>query len=184
MTTETALDFRRLWEEAVPWNRFLNPEMDRFSLWDGVARHVKVPDWAVSLAVEKAIRRYLVIAEDWCGDAANTVPVVAGLAALVPGGELRVLPRDDYPEVMDRFLTNGSRSVPIVIGLDDEFVEAGHWGPRPTDLQAWVIANKETMPKDQRYAEVRRWYARDRGETTLKEVLGAFRTPSRFPSRS
>jgi hypothetical protein len=184
MTTEAALDFRRLWEEALAWNRFLHPEMDRFSLWDGVARHVKIPEWALSLAQATGVRRYLVIAEDWCGDAANTVPVVAALAARLPGGELRVLPRDDYPEVMGRYLTNGARSIPIVIGLDDDFVEAGHWGPRPTELQTWVLANKETMPKDARYAEVRRWYAKDRGETTLKEILDAVRTPSRSPSKS
>ena len=64
------------------------------------------------------------------------------------------------------------------------FAEVGHWGPRPTELQAWVLANKDTMPKDARYAEVRRWYARDRGETTLREVLDAVKTPNRSPSRS
>jgi hypothetical protein len=184
MSSTTALNFRQLWEEALPWNRFLNPEMDRFSLWDGIACRVKLPDWAVALAAKTTVRRYLVLAEDWCGDAANTVPVLAGLAAAVPGGELRVLPRDDYLEVMDRYLTNGSRSIPIVIGLDDDFAEVGHWGPRPTELQAWVMANKETMPKDERYAEVRRWYARDRGETTLREVLDALKIPTRSPSRS
>jgi hypothetical protein len=29
------------------------------------------------------------------------------------------------------------------------------------------------MPKPERYKEVRRWYARDRGETTIREVLEA-----------
>ncbi len=182
--TPDSLDFRRLWEESFPWSRFLSPEMDQFSLWDGVTRHMKIPDWALELARSLAVRRYLAIAEDWCGDAANTVPVVARLMETVPGAELRVLPRDDYPEVMDRYLTNGSRSIPIVIGLDDAFAEVGHWGPRPTELQAWVMAHKDTMPKDQRYAEVRRWYARDKGETTLREVLSALKTPTRSPLKS
>ena len=59
-----------------------------------------------------AARKLLVIAEDWCGDASNTVPVVAKLADAVPGLELRVILRDANPEVMDRYLTNGSRSIP------------------------------------------------------------------------
>ena len=164
------LDFRRLWEEAIPWNRYLNPEMDRFSLWDGVTRHVRLPEWSYQLARATPVRRFLVLTEDWCGDAANTVPVVAKLVEATPNAELRVLPRDDYPEVMERYLTNGSRSIPIVIGLDQEFQEAGHWGPRPRELQTWVLANRTTMPMDERYREMRRWYAQDRGETTIREV--------------
>jgi len=39
-------------------------------------------------------------------------------------------------------------------------------------LQEWVMEErKKGTPKDQLYPEVRRWYARDAGETTLREVL-------------
>jgi hypothetical protein len=55
--------------------------------------------------------------------------------------------------------------------LDEEFREIGHWGPRPAELQAWFLANRE-MPKQERYPLIRRWYARDRGESVLREVLG------------
>ena len=85
--------------------------------------------------------------------------------------ELRVILRDQNPEVMDRYLTNGARSIPVVIALDESYREIGHWGPRPTELQAWVMANRGTMPKSELYPQVRKWYARDRGETTLREVL-------------
>jgi hypothetical protein len=90
----------------------------------------------------------------------------------VPGLELRVILRDQHPEVMDLYLTNGSRSIPIVIALDEQFRELGHWGPRPRELQAWVMANRLTVPKAELYPQVRQWYARDHGETTLREVLG------------
>ena len=85
--------------------------------------------------------------------------------------ELRILRRDEHPELMDRYLTNGSRSIPIVIALDDSFRELGHWGPRPRVLQAWVLENRPRVPKAELYPQVRKWYARDRGETTLREVL-------------
>jgi hypothetical protein len=84
-----------------------------------------------------------------------------------------VLPRDSFPEVMDAYLTNGTRSIPIAIGLDAEFRELGHWGPRPAPLQEWMLANRPMMPSPQRYAYARRWYAQDRGITTLAEVLKA-----------
>ena len=75
-------------------------------------------------------------------------------------------------EIMDRYLTNGSRSIPVVIALGQDFRELGHWGPRPTEIQQWVVDNKDTLPSKTRYPTVRRWYAKDRGETTLREVLG------------
>jgi hypothetical protein len=61
----------------------------------------------------------------------------------------------------------------VVIALDENFQELGHWGPRPSELQSWVMANRGTMPKAELYPKVRTWYARDRGETTLREVLAA-----------
>ena len=85
--------------------------------------------------------------------------------------ELRVLDRDSWPEVMDRYLTNGSHSIPIVIVLDPDFRELGHWGPRPAELQAWVLANKPTVEKSERLKETRRWYARDKGATAIREIV-------------
>ena len=72
---------------------------------------------------------------------------------------------------MDRYLTGGARAVPIVIALDANYKELGHWGPRPAQLQAWVLANLD-KPSTERYKHARRWYAKDRGESTLREVLG------------
>jgi Thioredoxin len=104
--------------------------------------------------------------------------VIAKVVDSAPGLELRVILRDANPDVMNRYLTNGSRSIPIVIALDEQFQEIGHWGPRPTQLQAWVMANRGTTPKAELYPQVRKWYARDRGETTVREVLEAAGLPA------
>ncbi len=166
------LDYPALWEAAVPWPAYLQPEMEQYTLWKGVYDHAVVPGWALEQFMRGPARRLLVLAADWCGDAANTVPVLARLADLVPGMELRILERDQYPAVMNRYLTCGSRSIPVAIALDEEFRELGHWGPRPAVLQEWVMARK-VMPTPQRYAYARGWYARDKGESTLGELLAA-----------
>ncbi len=155
----------------MPYARYVETAAKHRELWEGVYRLAKVPAWALEAVPADAGIRLLVLAEDWCGDASNTVPIVAKLADASPGLELRVLRRDEHPAVMDRYLTRGSRSIPIVIALDRAFRELGHWGPRPAELQSFVMANRSTMPKTELYPEVRRWYARDRGETTLREVL-------------
>jgi len=173
------LDFKTLWGKALTFNAFVaGCQAEHCGLWQGIYNLARVPDWARAAIPAGATRKLLAIAEDWCGDASNTVPVIAKLADLVPSLELRVILRDENSELMDRYLTNGSRSIPIVIALDEEFQEIGHWGPRPSQLQAWIMANRATMPKAELYPQVRKWYARDRGETTIREVLEAAGFPT------
>jgi hypothetical protein len=174
MMTGEPVDFARLWEAAETWPAFFARIQSQRGLWEGVYRTATLPDWAPAAfgALPDGLRM-LVLNADWCLDSANTVPVMERLAETLPGVELRLLERDRFPEVMDRYLTNGTRSIPLVILLDRNSRELGHWGPRPTELQAWVTANKATIPAEQRYREERRWYARDRGETTLREILAA-----------
>jgi hypothetical protein len=167
------LDFASLWGKATPWHVYLRPGMEHYGLWQAVYDRAMVPGWALEGFMTGAIRKLLVLAADWCGDAANTVPVLARLADLVPGMELRALERDGFPEVMSQYLTNGTRSIPIAIALDGEFHELGHWGPRPAALQEWVLANTKMIPSPKRYAYARRWYAKDAGESTLRELLTA-----------
>ncbi len=165
-------DFRDSWENAITYTQFLEEAEENIGLWEGVFRTTSIPDWAL-----EKVRAYqgelllLVIAEDWCGDASNVVPVLAKLGDVAPSIEVRIVDRDDNLELMDRYLTNGTRSIPIAILLDQEFNEIGHWGPRPSELQQWVMDNKDQIPKEERYPLVRRWYAKDKGESTLRELL-------------
>lgn len=167
------LDFRSIWAGALTYEQFVRSSTKHCGLWEGIYQIARVPEWAIAAVPSGVERKLLVIAEDWCGDASNTVPILAKLADAVPNLELRVILRDQNPTVMDRYLTNGSRSIPIVIALDSNFHEVGHWGPRPAELQAWVMANLKTMPKSELYPLARKWYAKDRGDSTIREVLAA-----------
>ena len=170
---EPGIDFRELWQAGLTFAAFVdaaNP-MHR-GLWRSLYRLAKIPAWAV-VPDGTGPRHFLALAEDWCGDAVNTLPVVARWVESRPGFELRLLRRDEHPAVMDRYLTNGARAIPIVVALDAAFRELGHWGPRPRELQEWVMANRKAMPADERYREVRRWYAVDRGHATIREILQA-----------
>jgi hypothetical protein len=141
-------------------------------LWTAMWRRARVDDDYVRrvTALGRAWH-LLVLSEDWCGDAVNTVPIVARLAECCPNVDLRVLARDGNPDIMDTHLTGSSRSIPVVIVLDDSYVERGWWGPRPTVLQRWVSGQGQLLEKTARYREARTWYARDRGRTTLEEVV-------------
>lgn len=166
-----ALDFRAIWDGGLTFEEFLartRPEHE--ALWRGIYRNAKAPEWAAELINGRRLH-LLAITEDWCLDTSNTLPFIARVVESVPGLDLRLILRDSNAAIMDHFLTNGSRSIPVVIVLDEDFRLLGHWGPRPRELQAWVMANRPVLPRPELVKEERRWYARDRGETTVREVL-------------
>lgn len=160
-------------ERAVPFGRFLGTVEKNAELWRGIYERAQVPaEIAARVRALGGRWRMLVLLADWCGDAANTVPLLARLTEAAPNLEMRVLERDENLDVMDAHLTNGSRSIPVAIIFDADGAERGWWGPRPAPLQAWVTADGMKLPAAERYREIRRWYARDRGMTTLVEVAG------------
>lgn len=124
----------------------------------------------------------LTIVEAWCGDVAQVLPVLHKIAEESPLVDLQIVIRDEHPELMDQFLTNGARAIPKVIILDKETNEVmGIWGPRPSEAQAMVMDMKqivETMPEVER-ADFRQksseamhaWYARDKGQRVQIEFL-------------
>jgi thiol-disulfide isomerase/thioredoxin len=141
-------------------------------LWAGVWKHVVVPhEFVERVTALGGTWHLLALSEDWCGDAVNTLPVVAKLAELAPNVDLRVLGRDANEDLMAAHLTGLSRSIPVVMALDAEFVEHGWWGPRPIELQKWVLGDGQALDKTERYRQIRTWYARDHGLTTLEEIV-------------
>ena len=160
---------------AMTFEDYLGVVEKNKELWQGVYDRVRLPEDLVDVARQIPGGWHLVaLTEDWCGDAVNTLPAIARLADEA-GWDLRALSRDENPDLMDAHLTNGrSRSIPVVILYDEDFNEVGWWGPRPSEIQSWVMAEGLSLPSPERYKIVRRWYARDRGRTTLEEILQLF----------
>jgi len=158
-------------EKGRTFRAFLDAVEANRDLWWSLAGRVALQEESVARIAAVAGRwRLLVLADDWCGDAVNILPVVAGLADAAPNLTLRILGREEVPELMDRHLTHGTRSIPVVILLDEKDEERGWWGPRPRVLQEWFDVVGRTLEQPLRYPELRRWYARDRGESTCKEI--------------
>lgn len=82
----------------------------------------------------------LALAEDWCGDVINNLPVIGRLAEASGKINLRVFLRDQNLDLMDQYLKEGQfRSIPVFVLFDSNFRELGHWIERPariTELQA------------------------------------------------
>ncbi|NIP78450.1 MAG: hypothetical protein GWM90_04300 [Gemmatimonadetes bacterium] len=158
-------------EHGLSFDAFVNEAQANRDLWRAMTRRARVPEGArARIAAAPGRWRLLALAEDWCGDALNILPVVARLAEGAGNLELRVVRRDEHPALMARHLTRGSRSIPVLILLDGSSEPRGWWGPRPGELQAWFEAEGRPLPKSDRYRELRRWYARDRGAAIAHEI--------------
>lgn len=115
---------------------------------------------------------WLIITEGWCGDAAQNIAVIEKVVEANAGIETRYILRDENLEFMDRFLTNGARSIPKLIAIDRASGEIlGTWGPRPKAAQEIFVALKEQgIEKPLITENIQRWYLADRGRSLQNEL--------------
>jgi len=136
------------------------------------SRAKAAPEYVDRVAATGRRWHLLAVSEDWCGDSMNILPWVDALADGSASLDLRIIERDQHLDLMDQHLTNGrSRAIPIVILLDDLFVERAWWGPRPLAVEKWFeTPEAQALSKDERYKELRVRYSRDRGRAILDEI--------------
>ena len=76
----------------------------------------------------------LVLAEDWCGDVIDNLPILGRLAAESGKLNLRVFLRDQNPDLMDNYLNRGEfRSIPVFAFFDENMTEVARFLERPKE---------------------------------------------------
>ena len=90
---------------------------------------------AAALEAIEVPQLWMVLTEDWCGDSAYSLPIIARAAEASPLVTLRILPRDANLDVMDEYLTGGARSIPKLVVFGEDGEELFQWGPRPAEAQ-------------------------------------------------
>lgn len=117
---------------------------------------------------------WLVLAEGWCGDAAQTIPMMNKVAELNNNISLKVILRDDNLDVMNRFLTNNAMSIPKLIMIDDSSgLILGEWGSRPSIATQKVLdyKNQNGVLTPEFKEELQVWYNKDKGQSMLSDLL-------------
>lgn len=119
---------------------------------------------------------WLILSEHWCGDSAQIVPYLAKIASCNNLIDLKILERDKNLDIMDLYLTNGTRSIPKLIAFDEFGNELFNWGPRPKPAQELIIkAKSEGKPKEEFLEELHLWYAKDQGKSIENEFIEIIR---------
>ena len=117
---------------------------------------------------------WLVITEAWCGDGAQSIPHLAKLADLNPLITIKIVLRDEHPDLMDAYLTKGNRSIPKLLAMTADLQqELFTWGPKPKyllDLHAAFKQNSEGRSYSDFLEEVHLWYAKNKQKDLESEI--------------
>ncbi len=128
-----------------------------------------------TIASVKDVKRsvtWLVLTEGWCGDAAQTLPVMNKMANESDQIDLKIILRDENEELMNHFLTNGGKSIPKLIALNEHHEVIDSWGPRPSVPTRMVEDYKRE--RGQLDADFKKdlqvWYNKDKGMNTQEDL--------------
>ncbi len=116
---------------------------------------------------------WLVITEAWCGDAAQVIPVLNKIAESSDNIDLKLVYRDENEVLMDAFLTNGARSIPKLIALNEKREVLYTWGPRPSEATKMVVdfksINGNLTPEFK--IDLQKWYNNDKGTGIIVDQI-------------
>ena len=134
----------------------------------------------VKLFLENLSKEYiwLVLSESWCGDAAQVVPVINKMAQVSDKIDLRIVLRDENEDLMNLFLTDGTKSIPKLIIIDKESgVVVGDFGPRPKPAKQLILDYKAAhgVVDEAAKIELQKWYLADKGIAIQQEIIALLR---------
>jgi hypothetical protein len=119
--------------------------------------------------------KILVITEPWCGDSTAIFPVLLKTFEDTKV-EVKVALRDKNPDLIDQFLTNGGKAIPIILVLDEVGKLVMKFGPRPKKSQAIFEEHRQdiadgTIEKKEVMLKIRTFYSKDRGKAFSEEFI-------------
>ncbi|MBV8251939.1 MAG: thioredoxin family protein [Chitinophaga sp.] len=120
----------------------------------------------------QAPQQWIIITEPWCGDAAHIIPFIQMIANLNPLITTDYQLRDSAPNLIDQYLTNGTKSIPKLILRDATGKDLAVWGPRPVESQKlYNQLKKDNVDFEQQKIALQQWYNDDKGKSFQAELL-------------
>lgn len=173
--------FNRIIKDPQPAEPYNNPEYLEYTKlnWTRMNRWLKHGEVDETLKnIVKKIDKpqsWIVITEPWCGDAAHLVPFFHLITEVNPLQKADYELRDSPPNRIDQYLTNGSKSIPILVVKDEKGTDLFRWGPRPKEAQELYLSlHQRNAGFEETKIALQQWYNKDKGhilQAELKELL-------------
>lgn len=163
----------QLYARGKTFAEFLAAAKTRRETWRAnYSRMAVTGEWLQRARAVPSHWRVLVVAEDWCGDSANTIPYLGQLSDSVASLELRIVNARDGRWVMESHRTpDGRAATPTVVLLDSVDAEAGCLVERPAALREWLSTNRPRRSERELGRGRDEWRRRDGGQSTVRELV-------------
>jgi hypothetical protein len=160
-------------EELLNYSKLNDARMDRLDKTLKISEDTKI-------ALSNLSENYtlLVLAEGWCGDAAQILPVLQKMNETTPKLDLRIVCRDENDELMNAFLTNGSKYIPKIILVNNKNEVINTWGPRPSIATKMVedYKAKNGSLDDEFKKDLQLWYNKNKGLNIQSDIVSLLKS--------
>lgn len=186
--TQTTLDYKSYFEQAISYKDYLKNFHAEIAIGDESKFAEYLPqNWSRQSRLDRKLKlteeltktveglnkpiNWLLITEHWCGDASQINPIINKVSEQSDKKiNLKLVYRDENEELIDAHLTDGrSRSIPILLQLDEEFNLQNVYGPRPAEAQRLV---KGLLGEGEAYnIPLHTWYAKDKQKSVQDDLI-------------
>ena len=190
MTTQanTTIEYKQYFDKAISYEEYLSNFQAEIGIGEESQFAQYLPqNWSRQSRLDRKFKlredlqsavdniakpiNWLVITEHWCGDASQINPIINKVALESKGKiNLKFIYRDENEALIDTHLTDGrSRSIPILIQLDDDYNLQRVYGPRPAEAQVLV---KSLLAQEESYnIPLHTWYAKDKQQCIQDDLV-------------
>lgn len=171
--------FNKLFENGISYEKYVkesNKHKERMNnSWLASQKALKkLSQEQISRMNEKL--HVLCIAENWCSDCVNGVPVIAKLADMIPNWNFRIVSRDAFSKEFETFYTTaGRKKIPVILFADEDGDEIMRWIERPMrSYQQLGILRDQNLPKEefiQKYNDTLEFQPPFISEEILSEII-------------
>lgn len=140
------MDLNKWFDRGLKPEEYIVQHEDHKDNFHNILNNFKLPtDENFFTNLKERNLRAIVLAEVWCGHCMLNIPIFLKIAekAQMP---VRFLNRDENLELMDQYLTNGNRVIPIFIFIDEDGNEVAKWGPMAESTREFVAPLREKIP--------------------------------------
>lgn len=144
-----------------------------FSRMKRLNKTLTLTDEAINAFNNVRKQTWLVLSESWCGDAAQTLPLLNKIAENSNSIDLKIVLRDENLDLMNAFLTNDAQAIPKLIIVDENYCLINVWGPRSKAATQLVLDYKNEFGSiDAEFKKnLQVWYNKDKGISILSDLI-------------
>ncbi len=124
--------FREHFEKGLPYGAYVATGTEAHQKrWQEMLQQVHLSDSQRDF-LRSLTRRVnvLVLSGTWCGDCVRQVPILARIEEACSAVIVRILDRDENPELREELRLAGAAKVPVAVFLSEDFFECSRFGDR------------------------------------------------------